>query len=533
MGTHKVSLDPYRLQSRRILAVIKECLPAGKQKVEKASIDEVFLDLSAQIHSILLERFPELTNPPPYDDPSERLPVPPISALDWQADAVVDLDDVEAEVDDPDWDDVAIFIGSEIVRSIRAEVRRKLGYTCSAGIACNKMLSKLGSGHKKPNQQTVIRNRAVQHFLSDLKFTRIRNLGGKLGEQVVSAFGTETIKELLQVAVEQMKARLGDETAIWLYNTVRGIDSSEVNARTQIKSMLSAKSFRPSINSVDQAVRWLRIFVADIFSRLVEEGVLENRRRPKTINLHHRHGGQTRSRSSAIPQGRALDEAALFALAKSLLDQIILEGRVWPCANISLSVGGFEDGPTGNMGIGAFLVKGEEAHGSVTTPNPTAPESSSFPRPAKKRRIGPAGIQRFFAKAQLSSESNSDNQSMLADREESSLCETSPRDTPGADPNISKEAGDSVAEAGNQQGPVAGYMCSRCDASLAGAEALQSHLDWHFAKDLQEEERGKTVLAGHSAGPRGQKPIASTSRKPPRGRGKEKLEQGQSRLKFG
>ncbi|CRK33108.1 hypothetical protein BN1723_014715 [Verticillium longisporum] len=36
----KVSLDPYRLQSRRILALIKETLPSDLQKVEKASIDE-------------------------------------------------------------------------------------------------------------------------------------------------------------------------------------------------------------------------------------------------------------------------------------------------------------------------------------------------------------------------------------------------------------------------------------------------------------------------------------------------------------
>ncbi|EMR71787.1 putative sister chromatid cohesion protein eso1 protein [Eutypa lata UCREL1] len=197
IGTHKVSLDPYRLQSRKILALIKECLPPNQQKVEKASIDEVFIDLSAQVHSILLKRFPELTNPPPYNDPAEKLPLPPVTALDWQADALVDLDNTDAEADDPDWDDVASLVGSEIVRNIRAEIHRSLGYTCSAGIARNKMLSKLGSGYKKPNQQTVIRNRAVQHFLSDMKFTKIRNLGGKLGDQVVSTFHTETIKELL------------------------------------------------------------------------------------------------------------------------------------------------------------------------------------------------------------------------------------------------------------------------------------------------------------------------------------------------
>ena len=157
IATHKVSLDPYRLESRRILSCIKATLPENLQRVEKASIDEVFMDLSAQIHSIMLERYPELKGPAPYDDPTEHLPLPPTTAIDWQADALVDLDVDETEDDDPDWDDVAILIGSEIVRDVRQAVRTQLKYTCSAGIAQNKMLAKLGSAHKKPNQQTVIR----------------------------------------------------------------------------------------------------------------------------------------------------------------------------------------------------------------------------------------------------------------------------------------------------------------------------------------------------------------------------------------
>lgn len=35
------NISSYRLQSRKILALIKESLPAELQKVEKASIDEV------------------------------------------------------------------------------------------------------------------------------------------------------------------------------------------------------------------------------------------------------------------------------------------------------------------------------------------------------------------------------------------------------------------------------------------------------------------------------------------------------------
>ncbi|SPQ19749.1 24fce263-bd86-4799-8f72-74119293c5e9 [Thermothielavioides terrestris] len=416
IATDKVSLDPYRLESRRILAIIKEHLPSHLQKVEKAGIDEVFLDLSAHVHAVLLERFPELSAPPPDGNPSELLPVPPVSALDWQADALVDLDDESAEFDDPDWDDVAFLVASEIVRNIRAAIRDKLRYTCAAGIARNKLLSKLGSAHRKPNQQTVIRNRAVRKFLSGFKFTKFRNLGGKLGEHVSQVFNTESVQELLSVSLEQLKLRLGDETGTWVYNTLRGIDTSEVNSRTQIKSMLSAKSFRPGINTVEQATRWLKIFAADIFARLVEEGVLEHKRRPKTINLHHRHGSQTRSRQSPIPQGRSLDAETLFRLAKSLLHQIVQEGHVWPCSNLSLSVGGFEDGISGNMGIAGFLLKGDEAQ--AIDPGPRArpaEEAIGLAQPAEKRqRIDDGSIQRFFTR-KLSSPPLGSNDAAITD----------------------------------------------------------------------------------------------------------------------
>ena len=205
---------------------------------------------------MLLERFEELSRPPPYDDPSGKLPLPSVVALDWQADALIDLADADAETDDPDWDDVAVLIGSEVVRKIRATVRERLRYTCSAGVANTKMVSKLGSGHKKPNGQTVIRGRAVQHFLAGLRFAKLRNLGGKLGEQVARVFGTDSIEGLLPVSLDQFKLKLGDDTGTWVHNAIRGIDFSEVNSRTALKSMLSAKSFRPSINSYDQAAKY-------------------------------------------------------------------------------------------------------------------------------------------------------------------------------------------------------------------------------------------------------------------------------------
>ncbi|KAL2062353.1 hypothetical protein VTL71DRAFT_6619 [Oculimacula yallundae] len=534
IATHKVSLDPYRLESRRILKCIKDSLPEGLQKVEKASVDEVFLDLSAQIHAELLERYEELRGPAPYDDPLESLPLPPTTALDWQADALVDLDPEETEDDDPDWDDVAILIGSEIVRKVRAAVRTNLKYTCSAGIAQNKTLAKLGSAHKKPNAQTIIRNRAVQKFLSDFKFTKIRGLGGKLGESMTEAFNTDTVSGLLPVSMELLKQKLGDETGTWVHGIIRGKDSSEVNSRTQIKSMLSAKSFRPSINTAEQANRWLRIFAADIYSRLVEEGVVENKRRPKTINLHHRQGGQTKSRQGPIPSGKKIDEVGLFELAKNLLGQIILEGRVWPCANLSLSVGGFEDGVSGNMGIGAFLVKGDEAKALNTGMREAGASEIGSDRPDKRRRIDiSSGIQKFFAKTESTGEHDDDfgaqhfnsDPPIVDDNEANHIL------TPLLP--ASNEANKTYDESTFPDGTPAfqgNHLCNRCQEAFKSAGDLQSHQDWHFAKDLYEEDRGRSGQSRPSPAPTSKKLVGSTN-KNKQGRGKP--EKGQRKLAFG
>lgn len=566
IATHKVSLDPYRLESRKILACIKEVLPAPPvQKVEKAGIDEVFVDLSAQIHSILLERYPELSAPAPYDDPTESLPRPPITALDWNTDALVDLDTVETEDDDPDWDDVAMLIGSEIVRSVRAAIHERLKYTCSAGIAKNKMLAKLGSAHKKPNQQTIVRNRAVQQFLGGFKFTKIRNLGGKLGDQVVSTFGTDLVKELLEVTLDQLKSKLGPDTGSWVYQTIRGDEQSEVNSRTQIKSMLSAKSFRPSINSMEQAVRWLRIFAADICSRLVEEGVNENKRRPKTINLHHRQGGQMRSRQAPIPSGRPIDEMLIFDLAKTLLGQVIVEGRAWPCANLSLSVGGLEDGPTGNRGIGGFLVRGEEAKAMNITARDADHRASTSEdcRPEKRRKADDGGIQRFFARREESREEH--DEEFDSDQNVHVEADQNHDEEHGSDTELydyaelqekrvspeERSTGAADAHKHTQEMPkpshqpsIEAYTCNRCSKSMPISNQEQ-HEDWHFAKDLQAQERTNatsTVARPTFASHGNVKPIsAGPTRGLKRSGGagqngalvQKRVEKGQSKLAFG
>lgn len=184
--------------------------------IEKASIDESFLDLTLPVRERLLAAYPALATPPPSNNNNLDTPLPPPSAFGITRDDIKwdelgnvvpisgqkrekvrrldprgvpmpsssssssvkaavsgnDGDDEAAHIekeqgstttstpspeplDDPPltWSDICLSLGAAIVRDTRAAVTDRLGYTCSAGIATNKMLAKLTSAWKKPNAQ--------------------------------------------------------------------------------------------------------------------------------------------------------------------------------------------------------------------------------------------------------------------------------------------------------------------------------------------------------------------------------------------
>ncbi|OAT04698.1 DNA polymerase eta subunit [Blastomyces gilchristii SLH14081] len=585
VATDKVSLEPYRVESRRILEGIRAALAAWAEgvmrdvggggggggegrggggtknelqlqlqqlvRVEKAGIDEVFVDLSALVYETLLDRHPMLREGEVGRDMSERLPRPPTTVLEWgKEDMLVDLDAGQAEEDDPDWDDVCMLIGADIVRSVRATIWERLKYTCSAGIARNKMMAKLGSACNKPNKQTIVRNRAVQQFLGGFKFTQIRMLGGKLGKQVAAIFGTDEVGGLLHVPVEQLRLKLGDDTGTWLYELLRGYEYSEVSVRTQIKSMLSTKSFRPGIQSSTQAEKWLRIFVADIYGRLLEEGVLENKRRPKVITIHHRTAGQTRSRQIPIPTGRPITDTFLFDLAKTLLAQVVNEGNIWPCANLSLNVSGFEDGVTGNQRLDSFFLRGTGDTKVASAPSQQQQRNSDTRQgylpgsePQKRRKAPPNdnyedGHPRHDHSATSPGHTvgEEDEESLFLQDDDNNNhhlpgpANTSPALTDDDENALTTQHDDWASVMGIQE---PSFTCPRCAKTIAEYDRSE-HDDWHFAKDLYTQERREqrpSIVSPPRPRPRPRQQ-GDGSRGRGRGGGRGKFDKRQRRLAF-
>lgn len=478
MDIDKSSLDYYRLQSKKAMALLKATLPGDNQIVEKAGIDETYVDLSASVYAILLERFSELKAQSETSLDS-FLPLPVDPSLDWQ-DSAVEEDTTDDAVPYIDWDDIALHIGCEIVQSIRSAIHRELRYTCSAGIARNKVLAKLAAGHNKPNRQTVIRNCGIPSFLSGYKFTKIRGLGRKLGREVTSAFGTEQVTDLLNISLPKMTAKLGS-TGAWVYNVIRGNETSEVTTRTQLKSVLSAKTFMQSLQDISQAEKWLFIFASDIIGRLDDLGG----RRPKTIAVHLQVNGPmapTRSKQGPIPLGAKLDIDCLLGLSRGLLAALEREASPWPLVTLSVSVSDLQDVEKGTQSISSLLAAQRQGTSKLVpeaileTHNSTS-RTSSIPR--KRTLLDFRGfVGRNDVGSPASSALDASKRPRVADDSATSAAET-PLTANGH--SLPNGTGTDRAE-DDSEGT---YECPTCGRRVSAADVLE-HLDWHAAIELSE-----------------------------------------------
>lgn len=240
----KADLTKYRRAGREVI----EVLVATGATVERASIDEAYLDLTALVEERMagVEAVGEEELPNTHlgggkagEERRERL-------AGW-------LEEVAREGREGD---LRLAVGAALVEEARREVYRCTGFRCSAGIAHCKTLAKLCAGQNKPNGQTVLPRCALAELYSSLPLTKVRGLGGKLGEALVAGLGVATMAALVALPRAAVEAATDPKTAAWLALLCQGQDGEEVKERELPKSIGCGKNFRgPDMLDTEGKVR--------------------------------------------------------------------------------------------------------------------------------------------------------------------------------------------------------------------------------------------------------------------------------------
>jgi DNA polymerase eta len=250
-------------------------------------------------------------------------------------------------------------------------------------------------------------------------------------------------------------------------------------------TLTSAKNFQPPVKDSGTAARWLRILTADLASRVAED---EDGRLPKTITIHHRSGGTTKSRQGPLPSAKTMNKEFLFMQAMSVWRGIEAEGRAFPANTVSIGLSGFGDVEEGIQDIQGFLVPQQT---SQLLRNSSGSGTSSGESPSKRKRTY-EGITKFFIKKEMS---------------------------------ISGQFETDTADVSHFDYEDETYLCTKCQKRVP-LEEVETHEDYHLALELS---RGSPIRVEPSPRVKG----SSHSTEEKRGKKIRAVEKGQKRLDFG
>ena len=281
-------------------------------------------------------------------------------------------------------DDKLLLCGAIICDELRSEVLKQINYSCSGGVAHNKMLSKIASAMHKPNRQTLVPSCAVQNLMHCLPINRVAGFGGKLGDSL-SDFGgrkLEKFSDLIEVGKSELSAAFGEETAIWMLNAASGIDHTPVEQRALTASIGCGKSYRqkntlPPIALQDgRVLHWLRELSEELEERVQMDTDMHSRK-PKQITVglsiayvippkppgdtadpvKKWHEGQGMSLSKVGPMcagAVAISKAAHAMAVRAVADSTRLN-KPWNITYISLSASGFVPIANESRSISSFF----------------------------------------------------------------------------------------------------------------------------------------------------------------------------------
>ena len=218
----------------------------------------------------------------------------------------------------------------EIGEAIRKRVHQECGITCSVGIAPNKFIAKLASGHCKPNGLLEIKEDRIITFLHPLPVSDLWGVGPKTAEQL-ERLGLRTIKDIANTPLETLKRALGDASGEHLYELSWGRDQRDVIPDEPDQSISAAETFAYDIDDPET--------ILGEYLRLTERAAARLRERElfaKTISIKVRFADfSTITRSKTLPLPISSTQE-IYAVVKDLYLALKLERARLRLVGVSL-----------------------------------------------------------------------------------------------------------------------------------------------------------------------------------------------------
>jgi len=207
-----------------------------------------------------------------------------------------------------------------LAKQIKREISKKEQLTCSIGIGPNKLIAKMASDYQKPDGLTIVKENEAEAFLAPLPVRKLLWVGRKT-EAKLKEMGINTIGDLARYDPTALPEKFG-VMGTHMHLMARGIDRSEVEPRTEVKSISHETTFEEDTDDANTVLEAL-----DKLSEEVSREVLNQRLFFKTVTIKVRYENfetHTRGKTLAFMTNRSQD---LKKTARELLQDYLRQDR--------------------------------------------------------------------------------------------------------------------------------------------------------------------------------------------------------------
>ena len=266
-------LTPYREFSKRIRDVL-----ARFGACEKLGLDECWVDVTDEVDRRLAAMGAREGDATRDENLGHRL-VPGAALASSNRHRPMDLRIVTRAAPSPSptefeperKDERRVRVGAAVAAEARAAVFAETGVRCSAGVAVNKMLSKLVSGAHKPDDQTYLPPgfRSGASLVAPLATRALPGVGMKTAAELARR-GVKTCADARAYARETFVEWLGARAGARVHDAAWGVDRSEVKPKAPQQAITCQDSFR-ACEGAAAARRALAALAPDLVRRMDEE----------------------------------------------------------------------------------------------------------------------------------------------------------------------------------------------------------------------------------------------------------------------
>ena len=169
-------------------------------------------------------------------------------------------------------------------QTLKKEIQKGTGLSCSIGIGNSKMLAKICSDHEKPNGLTVVLPENTETFLHPLSIRSIPGVGVKAAE-TFARLGVRTIGDAQKYSWEEFQAKFGKH-GFSLWERVRGIDERPVEGeKVKRKSIGKHYTFAVDTHEVKEVLAVAKEQIKSIVHEVHAQGFTEFRTVVLTIRF--------------------------------------------------------------------------------------------------------------------------------------------------------------------------------------------------------------------------------------------------------